>query len=37
MKNLELGRDGFFDFDPNPEIFKISAKNRLISKFGAKS
>ena len=28
MTNLELGGDGFFNSDPNPEIFKSSAKNR---------
>ena len=35
-KNLELGRDGFFIFDPYPEIFEISAKNRPIFEFGAR-
>ena len=36
MNNLELGRDGFFNFEPYPEIFEISAKNRSIFEFGAK-
>ena len=32
MKNLELGRDGFLNFDQYPQNFKISAKNRKIFK-----
>ena len=29
MNYLELGWDGFFNFDPYPEIFEFSAKKTL--------
>ena len=35
MNNLELGRDGFFDFDSHMKIFRnFGKKNRSIFKFG---